>query len=230
MIIDSHIHLGRFTTYYFYGMRSTLSMLNKIYKDYDGIVIMPTEEQDNLTVVNAVKACKMPAKFVAWVEPKTIKTVMGLNFDGLKLHPAYTKVPITHESYDDIIALAENRDVPVTVHSGEIEQTSYQHILRRAKEFKNVKFIIGHMGGKMYQNTWNCPMDAKDYDNVYLDTTMKIKGWMIQHGQDIVGSKRMLFGSDFPLMNPEVGARAILEEPGLDHDQILHHTAKKLFW
>jgi hypothetical protein len=228
-IIDSHVHLGPFMSDYMYGMSSTIENLQETYKDYWGIVVMPSDTIENQWVYDELLHSNLNYKFVAWATPKNVAEILSLDFAGLKVHPAYAKVPLIHPYYDPIFKLASNRKVPITCHSGDVDYTYYWHIIQRAKEYPSIQFIIGHMGGKRYQNTWQCPIDALEYDNIFIDTTMKVKHHFIKHCASMVGESRMLFGSDYPIMHPNVGIEAI-KVSGIDTEQVLFKTAKELFW
>ena len=221
--------MGRFETDYLYGLTSKIEDIENVFEQYYGVVIFPSDTKENAKVARQVKETKLDAKFGAWIEPQNFSSVKNLEFDLIKLHPAYSGMAITHHKYNKIFNLAEEREVPVICHTGEIEITDYKHVIDRAQEYPHMTFILGHMGGRKYQKTWQCPIDAKPYDNIIIDTTMKIKGWMIKHCQDVIGSKRMIFGSDYPLMHPEVGLTA-LRESGVDIFQIAHNTAEDLLW
>jgi predicted TIM-barrel fold metal-dependent hydrolase len=228
-IIDSHIHFGHSVTPHFYDTYSDVEKIEQVYSGYWGIVVMPFDTIDNTGTHEFVKRTSLNACFVAWLNPGNVHEANKLDFSGIKIHPAYDKIPLIHPDYDDIIKVARERKVPVTVHTGDVDYTYYWNVIIRARDNPDIKFIIGHMGGKRYQNTWQCPIDAKPYPNIIIDTTMKIKGHWIKHCADIVGTQRMIFGSDFPIMHPAVGVEAI-KRCGIDHENVLFNTAKKLFW
>jgi|TARA_Y100000034_G_scaffold32726_1_gene40144 hypothetical protein len=227
-MIDSHIHLGSFREWYFYNVTSTVESINKLFKDFDGIVITTTDAVDNKGVFKALKSITVPHKFAVWATPCNETEVRSFEFDQIKIHPAFSRVSFSDPLYDYALELAEVRDVPIMVHTGGIPLTDYHHVIERAEEYPKINFIIGHMGGRLYQHQWNCPIDVKSYKNIYVDTTMKILDWTLEHCERTIGSARMLFGSDYPIMHPNVGIEAI-RSAKLNFDDIVHNTAEKLF-
>ena len=227
--IDSHVHLGPWDIDYFYGLKSTIQMLESTYKDYYGLLVIPTDRYENEITKRILDKTSLNTKFAAWGTPDNFDEICNMEFDAIKLHPALSRTPVINDSYTDLISLAEVREVPVIIHCGGILETDYHYVLNRAKEYPQVKFVINHLGGRSYQKQWNCPIDSLRYRNVYIDTTMRIMYWTIEHAQSVVGSGRMLFGSDYPLIKPEVGVQAIMTS-NVNHEDILFNTAHKLFW
>jgi len=228
-MIDTHVHLGKWTTNYFYNLENSIKDIEKVYKDYHGIVVMPTETLENAKVANILKRSPLKTKFAAWGTPGNYHSLKRLEFDAIKIHPAFSDTFFSDPLYDPLVELAERREVPMLVHCGSAPHTHYMNVIYRAEKFPRVKFVIGHLGGKPYQYQWRCPLDIKRLTNVYIDTTMRVMWWTLEHCQRIIGSERMMFGSDYPLMHPSVGVASILNAD-LNHEDVLYNTAHNIFW
>ena len=76
--------------------------------------------------------------------------------------------------------------------------TSYLYGLKVAKKFPNIKIILAHMGGNDTSIVKKAVHDAKDMNNVYFDTSGISTPYRVEYAIDVIGSKRIIFGSDYP--------------------------------
>jgi len=58
---------------------------------------------------------------------------------------------------------------------------------------------------------------------------MRIKSWMIKHCADVIGEDRMFFGSDYPIMHPNVGLEAV-ERADINVKNVLYDTINDLLF
>jgi predicted TIM-barrel fold metal-dependent hydrolase len=101
------------------------------------------------------------------------------------------------------------------------------------KKNPSVKIVLAHLGGGLPFYA-SMPEVKEILENVYFDTSASplLYGYDIfKHVVELVGASHILFGSDYPLLNPE-RVRRQLEMSDLNKDdveQILFLNAKKVF-
>jgi uncharacterized protein len=163
---------------------------------------------------------------------------------GIKLHCHVQRVaPDADEMAEVCEAVCKHNGVMI-IHAGRAPVLPYMQAdilkicsvdktARMLKRFPDMKTIVPHLGMDEYQEYRDL---LKDYDNLYLDTTMAIGGYFggeppIEKLEDI--SDRVLFGTDFPnLPYPYDRELLALRSSGLSPealDRILASNAKKLF-
>jgi predicted TIM-barrel fold metal-dependent hydrolase len=147
-------------------------------------------------------------------------------FVGVKLHPEQQVYRLVHENVLRLMERVSHLQLPVLVHTFP-GQTS--DLCRVAQEFPQVKFIMGHMGG----NEWMDGIEAvRDLENVWLEPCSSFPdAGKIRRSLEVVGAKRVLFGTDSTLLNPAfIGG--LLHDAGLDegeYNAIAHANAQALF-
>ena len=140
---------------------------------------------------------------------------------GLKLYPGYHPVALNDPRHDPYFALAEESDVPVVVHTGELSGSrgllKYSHPLavdEAAVRFPRVRFVMAHCG-----NPWitDAVAVAAKNPNVFLDLSGLAEGnfspdrfcghfrghWEhIRHWLTYLDDwEKVMYGSDWPLVN-----------------------------
>ncbi len=127
---------------------------------------------------------------------------------GIKTHPPVYRARIDDEAAFPFYELAAQLNLPVLFHTGVhgwlLEE--YRPILidRIAHEFPQLKIIVEHMGG------WEFFGEAlaviRNNKNCYAGLTSTLdKDWawyipqeLLQHVVSLVGSERVIFGTDYP--------------------------------
>jgi predicted TIM-barrel fold metal-dependent hydrolase len=161
---------------------------------------------------------------------------------GLKIHPVAQGFAPNDERMFPVYQWLVKHNLPITAHSGvnidgkstfgELER--WIHVL---EEFKDLKLILAHMGG----GSWDQTIEIADkFPQVMFDTAIAISyitGPGILNDEDAVdiirtiGPKRILFGSDYPWINPAGDIERIrsLNISEDDKKLILGENAAKLF-
>ncbi len=149
-----------------------------------------------------------------------LKRLKDNGVKGIKIHPEYQGVYIDDLRYVNIIDEAFSLGMMVITHAGvdigidEAVKSDCIHIINLMTKLKNKGILIlAHMGGwKMWENIY----ELAKYDSIYFDTSFSL-GEYVQNNEvkplislddfnrmiKEIGSKRFLFGSDFPWMKPE---------------------------
>lgn len=139
------------------------------------------------------------------------KFVREYGFKGVKIHGEYNWSLYGLLGAHAIFLKAAELNIPVLIHSWHEEEGLPQEVLdmlmaremrfpvriiaELGKRFPDTKFIFAHMGGM-----WAKALEAaKPYPNIYFDTSgFDPERGIIEEAVEIVGSERLLFGSDAP--------------------------------
>lgn len=176
----------------------------------------------------------------------------GFYIPGVHIHPAFVEESIDElkrmsennvklvgelvpyymgweDYYDDrmhkIYEAIDELGMIVSVHT-QREETLEEAI----KNFPNITFVGAHPGNK---DSFFAHIDRmKKYDNYYMDLsgTGIFRYGLIKHAVNEVGSERLLFGTDFPICNPQMYVQAVLFEKlrDIDFENIFCNNAKRL--
>lgn len=147
-------------------------------------------------------------------------------FVGVKLHPEQQAYRLIHKNVQRLLERVSDLQLPVLVHTfpGQTHD-----LCQVAREFHQVKFIMGHMGG----NDWMDGIEATvDLDNVWLEPCSSFPdAGKISRAVEVVGAGRVLFGTDSTLLNPAF-IKGMLEDARLptgDLQAIAWKNARGLF-
>lgn len=151
---------------------------------------------------------------------------------GLKFHPFYSRLPLEDRRYAPYLDIARELGLPVSVHTAADRLSSPEQLLRLARQYPAVSFIMVHMGlCSDNEEAIRCVAQA---DNLYGDTT-----WVplekVRKALDLCGSGKMLFGSDAPIDGDK--SYAFYQEmlalyrraPDRDWDNLFYKNAESLF-
>ncbi len=171
---------------------------------------------------------------------------------GIKLYPGYFPVYVNDKRHWPLFELAKAHNVPVVIHTGDTASPQgllkYSHPLtvdEAAVNFRDVTFVIAHFG---------CPwmMDAAEVAgknaNVCVDLSGLVEGnpkpinlfggrmdgfwqymrtWLTYMGG---GYKKVMYGSDWPLVNIPNYIRAIANVvPEQYHEDVFYNNAVRIF-
>jgi hypothetical protein len=138
---------------------------------------------------------------------------------GIKFHPRAEQFTMDHPRVREIVAIANDRALPVLVHAGRGIPALGQHAVQLAGEFPNARLILAHAGICDLSWIWRV---APDHPNLLFDTAW----WM---GPDLVAlyslvpPGQILFASDAPYGTTALAAssqfRAAIQA-GLSIEQI----------
>jgi predicted TIM-barrel fold metal-dependent hydrolase len=161
---------------------------------------------------------------------------------ALKIHPAFDGEGVDSPRYKALLKVADEMGLPVIIHTGCFhahlyykapEQSQAQRYVPWFEKYTNVRFVLAHMN-------FHEPAIAMDimeeHPNVYADTSWQ-PAEVIGEAVRRVGSDRILFGTDWPLVgnNFDIGLARVRDsvETGMitedDANAILGANAAKLF-
>lgn len=125
-------------------------------------------------------------------------------FSGLKLAPTIHNFSLSSKVVKELASLCGELNVPFYSHVVFSPAANTKKIGTLIKEFPKTNFIIGHMG------FGPADVDAVDlayeHDNAFLETSQS-SFIILDEALNKCGSKKLIFGSEFPLDNQ----KAILE-------------------
>lgn len=178
--------------------------------------MMPKEQLAHQDVIDIAQ--QAPERFIKffWFNPnvsedqretsyQTLKEHFQRGFQGVKIHPGTHLIRIPRD-IEELVALMQeyNPDFPLFIHS--TPKVSFfrgvmsKDIAKLAKQNPDLPIIVGHAGYAM-EYVIDLGLTLKNLDNVYFETSCSIP-YAIFSLVKMVGSKRILFGSDAPITNP----------------------------
>ena len=114
-----------------------------------------------------------PDKFYAFADIDTrntpgqsvdaiIRAIDSYGLDGIKIHPNNTGIALDDEYNNPIFALAQQRNIPIAIHSypnKENDVSATERIIKVAERYPDLKLIVSHMGA--FQ--WECLRSLRCY-------------------------------------------------------------------
>lgn len=245
-IIDFHTHLGtsksssfdaRVEQYLIDSCKNSNKLLenmnkNRISKTIVFSVPMIPHEQKlaNYELLNIINGNDKLIPF-AFLDPRLeespnlLEELIKKGCKGLKLHPICHGYIVSHSLCYPTIEIAKKHNLPVLVHTGWGEYGEIRFIKKLAEDFKDLDIVIGHL------------IEFKDifeiipqYDNVSVETSYSTHPRRISQAVNVLGSERVIFGSDFPCGDPsfELYKIKIAHISDSDKENILYKNALKL--
>ena len=161
---------------------------------------------------------------------------------GLKIHPVAQGFAPDDKRMWPVYQWMIEHDLPITAHSGaNVDGSSKYGEPKRwipvLEEFKGLKLILAHLGSGFWDQTIEI---ADKFPDVMFDTAIAISyinsSTTLDDGDAIdlirtIGADRILFGSDYPWVNPRGDIERIrrLDIPREDKYLILGQNAARLF-
>lgn len=241
MIIDTHVHIGGDAVGFNMSEAMVTQMMNKYNIDYAIVSNGDAGEMDHHQrllpenyQISQEDALKRTIRFArenkgrigvaVWVKPylqqptEELKKLISKNRDivcAIKLHPFHSNISPVHKRALPYLELAEEYKLAVVSHTGGCEAASAFHLYEAAMLFRNIPFVMVHMGlGTDNKEALDLLGKA---DNLYGDTTW-VKTDITIEAIKRYGTGKMIFGSDAPidgvdtyLCNPK-GERSIYQD------------------
>jgi hypothetical protein len=189
-----------------------------MWEDKAGIeiaVVMPnpTPKPDNHALVETlgndprwIPCCQVnPNDADAVDQVRHAVTALGCRM--LKLMPSIYNAPPTGPAARALLEVARELGIAVNIHSGG-NNSSPLEIGAAARRFPEVPIIMDHMG---YRNeAHHAVVAAEDNPNIYLGTTIaSFEPSHIERAIKAVGVERIIFGSNLPILYPDLAMEAI---------------------
>lgn len=238
MIVDAHCHLVPNDS----GIAQTLSAMDEAGVDLTVLVpggmISPlgmadflrgrepliTSEPPNDFILTAVR--QYPSRFAGFfqVDPSyhneaDLAEAVAAGFSGFKLSPLVNRVAFSDPAVHELFAYAQSRDMPIYTHIVANGEASLDALAPLVKRYRNLPVILGHMG--FAATDASAIRLARVHDNLFLETSVgSFSG--IREAVNVLGARKVLFGSEGPVHHPGVELRKIelLHLPPSDFERI----------
>ena len=151
---------------------------------------------------------------------------------GLKYHGSISEMEISNQDLNVFFEFAEKNKLLILSHCGRHHKSHINHLIDVAKRFPNITFIAAHMGGNATDLIEEAIriLEVEKLENIYLDTSACELPRLLEMGVGILGSDKILFGSDQPYKDIRIAKFAIELADITDEDKrkILDENARKL--
>ncbi len=244
-IVDSHAHMGPYWNFHVpYGdAKGMLVSMDAVGIDSAIIAplisIGPGFQRGNRTAESSAR--RYPGRFwgAIGINPnypelareEFNKMSSSPRMKGVKLHPSLHDYPADGEIYRWIYEASGKNDLPVTTHTWEGDKRCNPEIYGElASDYPGTDFVLVHSGGTP-KGVEEAIETASFHQNIYLETCGSKTFGLIESMVDSLGSKRILFGSDMPFLdpNPQVGKVVYADIKSSQKLNILGRNAEKLF-
>jgi predicted TIM-barrel fold metal-dependent hydrolase len=201
--IDAHAHVGVFGSWC--GVAITAQEMVSGMSAY-GIKKSIISYPDNEVTLEAQKAFPGQLAALVWLNPtlgeQELAILTALDDQklicGLKLHPLFNAYTADDGCVFPFLELAEQKNLPVFIHSGHPPFSLPWSIGQLAEKFPAVRIVMVHMGhghGVYIQGALDV---AKKRDNIWLENSGMPMHTKIKQAYQTVGRERLFFGSDVP--------------------------------
>jgi predicted TIM-barrel fold metal-dependent hydrolase len=222
MIIDGHIHVGKWNYKHYALLKVDIRGLDALLGacGIDQGLVMPTDKKDNAALLEEIKKyARKKYWFFPWIDPKkkgwldfiaqNIKQI-----HGIKVHPSLDGImgSVSNRLYRPVLEAAQKNGLPLLVHCGRWQEaSSYKFPLEMAALYKDVNFILAHLGGDSEELKLAAPLAAKKLGlkNVFFDLSATREFWAIEKAAEVIGVDKLIFASDYPVMHPKVALENI---------------------
>lgn len=162
-----------------------------------------------------------------------VNEVISLGLKGVKLHPDIQRFKIDDYRMLKIYELCEGK-LPILVHTGDhrYDYSNPNRMMPILDIYKDLVVIGAHFGG------WSIWEEATEklskYKNFYVDCSSSLYAMSPQKAKELImayGTKRVLFGTDYPMWEPEEEIARFMEIDITEKQRrdIFYNNAAKLF-
>ena len=145
---------------------------------------------------------------------KEFQRCLDAGMKGVKLHCDLSAIPYDDARTFPILERAGELNVPVLLHTGEDSIAAAQHV---ASKFTDTNFIFAHIGNKAWKQTARF---ARERKNVFLCLSgLVFERGFLEEAVRQVGAERVLFGSDFVMVNPMINLSIVEGSELSAHDK-----------
>ena len=138
---------------------------------------------------------------------------------GLKLHPRAEDFAMDEPGVEPIVALAQERSVPLIVHAGRGIPALGRHVVELCRSHPGARVILAHAGICDLAWIWR---DARELPNLFFDTSWWSASDLLAL-MSLVPPGQVLLASDAPYGSPTMGAVLCLRsalQTGLDEEAV----------
>jgi len=138
-------------------------------------------------------------------------------FCGIKIHPTLHRTPAESRGYDPVWRFAADNDLAIMTHSWSPSDYNPAQILSTParfegyiREYPDVRFVLGHAGGRG-SGRGEAVRLVLEHPNVHIDFAGDVFCYrLIEDLSELVPPERILFGSDYPWLDPTANLSRVL--------------------
>jgi hypothetical protein len=224
-VFDTHSHIG-FYRGKEYSLQDALGRMDRnrisravLCSFVTGLLDREDFSRANDYVIRAVKACSERLVGMCALTPAhgefavdEFQRCLDLGLSGIKLHPdKHGAYSLAGPVMEQLMQMVESTGAFVFIHSDFSSKVcSPYEIVALARAFPKAKILLGHFGLDQ-ELCGRVPSIVEHVPNVYLDTSQTA-----DHPEAIfvsstakLGAGRVLFGSDAPVISPEVNLKKL---------------------
>jgi len=156
----------------------------------------------------------------------TIRMLTHPRVSALKMYYSYFEPPATkiYQYFPKVILeVAQERDIPIILHPPQRIQVCLDQITKLTKDFPHLRVCIAHLGLNYYTvpGLKEAFATIAEFPQIYFDTSLVPSAEIIEIALQIIGSNRIMYGSDepfhlirsIPYLHPQKGERLATEYP-----------------
>lgn len=214
LIIDEHCHMGSTAWNYIPdgSPKAIVAVMDNLGIDIACVThnasLAPDHKWGNDRVMDAIQ--EFPGRFIGYctINPHYPEEIPGelercfknKDMKGIKLHPWSHERTLAYKNYKPVFEFAARMECCVLVHIYSWEEIC--NMDKAASEYPEAIFIMAHTGGEIPQVERAIDIINRR-DNIYTDLAVSESRegnveWLVKE----IGSKKLLFGSDMPFMDP----------------------------
>jgi len=199
-----------------------------IYTPKGRIIYLRNDEiiTGNEEVIEASKITNAYIPF-AWLSHKIpdasekLEDYVRRGFKGLKLHPVLGHHSLLDSRLEPLLDKAAHLKIPIMIHTGWRPKGSVKDVGKLAEIYPDAKFINAHMKEDWGVNPRKSHIKvALEHDNIWLETSYSEHRRRIAEAVDVLGSDRIVFGSDHPYGNISEEMNKIRFAPISERDKV----------
>ena len=165
---------------------------------------------------------------------KEVHLISSLGLHGVKLHPDIQRVAINDDRCRRIFALCADAGLPVLLHTGDrrYNYSNPEQLAPILREFPTLQVVGAHFGGF---SLWEeASRELADFGNLCVDCSSSLGFLSADKARELIaryGAERVLFGSDYPIWQPQHEAELLCELnlPDADTAAIFAANAKRVY-
>jgi predicted TIM-barrel fold metal-dependent hydrolase len=222
-IVDAHVHLNPISKIFASetGVGDLLNLMDRLSIQYgvcsDHLSLYEGAGAGLRTLRNVYTTSNSRIHFLGVFDPKKSEACLKVlhdalkwpGFCGIKIHPSFHGVSADDPSYEPIWRFARANDLTILTHSWSLSDYNPAQALSTPHRFEpyiakypEVRLVLAHLGGRGLGRHEVIRL-IHEYDNVYTDLAGDIFDLcLIESLINTIPDNRILFGSDFPWLDP----------------------------
>jgi len=207
-VIDGHVHLGGAPERHG-SPAEILALLESIGAERAVCLPGPGVEPDNAELENLVKPHRDRFFPCVWVNPllgpraiETADKYAKAGWRALKLQPAMHQFSLIDAAVFTVIEVALRHAMVVIIHTGGSTTASPWAVGELAGRYPEAHIVVDHMGGADMEYVNAAILVAEQHPGLFLGTSQMPFYRKYQEAVRRIGSDRLIFGSDAPVVHP----------------------------